>query len=555
MKKNKFNINPAPVTPDDIEAGKNFEAFHNKYQATQRGSLLRRIGLPLAAVAAAAIVIIVLLFKAPDGETKMVAQFIEPPIKGLERTYEEISFVAAEGLKLDMPSGTIISVPANAFVDANGNPYTGPAKLKYREYTDALSIALSGIPMTYDSAGVAYTFESAGMFDMMVESDASTPLALANGAVVSVGMPATSEDNGFNVYELDTTTKNWALRGKDSIAPVAEDIEPEPAPTKIAATPKPKEEPAALNDAKLQRLYNTIQVIGDSINYYKNLSLLKPMRASTEGHHFNLEMKYNAFPELVRNDLVSWEVAAFTKDFEPNFRTTRWDSRVVTRIKGDQYNLQLIKAGVERNFACKPVYQGQHYAVAVKYYDEVSAANQERLAYIEQRKKELQAEYDAYKKELMASNKEAVVKQEKQLENQYNLNTSQNNVYRFVSVSRMGIWNIDRIYEQPEYVKAETEFVDSKGKVLTMHRMILFEQGVQASFEFFKMPTGNTMRFMYNPNSSYTGLGITIEGKVFLIRPSDIKPIKTEGINTIKAKDFFLPKSEQELRDKLDGLA
>ncbi len=555
MKKNKFNINPTPVTPDDIEAGKDFGAFHNKYEASQRGSLMRRIGLPLAAVAAAAIVIVVLLFKAPDGETKMVAQFIEPPIKGLERNYEEISFVVEDGLKMDMPSGTIISVPANAFVDANGNPYKGAAKLKYREYTDALSIALSGIPMTYDSAGVSYTFESAGMFDMVVMSDATTPLSLANGAVVSVGMPATSEDNGFNVYELDTATKNWALRGKDSIAPVAEEVEPAPAPTKLAAKPKPKKEPVAVNDAKLQRLFNTIKVIGDSIDYYKNLSLLKPMRSSTEGHHFNLAMKYSAFPELVRNDLVSWEVAAFTKDFEPNFKTTRWDTSAVTRVKGNGYNLQLIKAGIERNFPCKPVYQGQHYAVAVKYYEEVSAANVERLAYIENRRKELQAEYDAYKTELMASNKDAVIKQEKQLENKYNLNTSQNTVYRFVAVDKMGIWNIDQIYKQPEYVKAETEFVDSKGEVLTMHRMILFEKGVKASFEFFKMPTGNTMRFMYNPNSSYTGIGITVEGKVFLIKPSDMKPIKTEGINTIKAKDFFLPKSEQELRDKLDGLA
>lgn len=555
MKKNKFNINPSPVTPEDIEAGKNFEAFHSQYQATQRGTLLRRIGLPMAAVAAAAIVIVALMFTAPDGSPKVVAQFIEPPIAGLERNYEEISFVVEEGLKLDMPSGTIINVPANAFVDANGNPYQGLAKLKYREYTDALSIALSGIPMTYDSAGVSYTFESAGMFDIVVIADEVTPLSLANGAVVSVGMPATSEDNGFNVYELDTTTKNWALRGKDSIAPVATETEPAPAPTIVASTPKKKEEPVAVNDAKLQRLYNTILLIGDSIDYYKSLSIVKPMPASTEAHHFNLDFKLKAFPELVRSDLVSWEVAAFTDGFDPTFKSTRWDSRTVTKVGGEKYNLQLVKGDVEYNFACKPVYQGKHYPVALKYYEETTAANQERLAFIELRRKELQAEYDAYKKELMASNKTKVIEQEKQLENQYNLNTSQNTVYRFVAVDRMGIWNIDQIYKQPEYVKAETEFVDNKGEVLVMHRMILFEKGVQASFEFFKMPTGNTMRFMYNPSSSYTGIGITVEGKVFLIRPTDLKPIKTEGINTIKAKDFFFPKSEQELRKRLEGIA
>jgi hypothetical protein len=561
MEKNKFNINPSPVTPEDIKAGKNFDAFHKQYQSTRRGSIVRRLALPTLA-AVAAMVLVFMIFRLPDGGTKMMAQFITPPIQGLERTYEQISFMVEEGLMIDLPSGTKINIPPNAFVDANGNPYTGAAALNYREYTDPLSIALSGIPMTYDSAGVSYTFESAGMFDMVVEgnadgetAEATQALSLANGAIVSVGMPAANQDNGFNVYELDTANKNWALRGKDSIAPVAPEVEPEP--TKIATTTKPVK--VEVTDAKLQQMYNTIQVIGDSIDYYKNFELVKPLRASTEGHHFTTEMKMKDYPELPLNETVSWEVAAFTAGFEPTMNSTKWDAKLVTRIKGSEYNLKLVKGDAEYNFACKPVYQGKHYPTAIKYYDDKLAANQERLAFIEQRRKELQADYDAYKKELIAKQgngtKQILDNTEAQFQNQYDLATTQNTVYRFVAVDKMGIWNIDRVYNQPEYAKAESEFVDSKGKVLTMHRVFLFEKDVQASFEFFKMPTSETVRFLYNPNSSYTGLGVTTDGKVFLLGPSDIKKVKVDGINTIKTKELFIPKSEKELRDKLKSIA
>lgn len=562
MEKNKFNINPSPVIPEDIQAGKNFDTFHKQYQGTQRGTLLRRIGLPLLA-AAAAITIVVMLYRQPNGGIELAAQFIAPPIQGLERTYEQISFLVEEGLKIDLPSGTIISIPANAFVDAKGRPFKGEATLKYREYTDPLSIALSGIPMTYDSAGVSYTFESAGMFDMIVEGKpngsaaTSEALALANGALVSVGMPTTNQDNGFNVYELDTANKNWSLRGKDSVAPITPEVDPEPAPTKIASTPKPAK--VEVTDAKLDKMLSTIQMISDSINYHKNYELVKPLKASSEGHIFNLGMTLNTFPELPINETVTWEVAPFTAGFEPTFLSARWDKKTVTRIKGNDYNIQLVKGATEHNFACKPVYQGKHYATALKRYDDKLLASQERLAYLEVRRKELQADYDAYKKELIANQskgtKQVLDNTEDDITVTNPLEETQTTVYRFVAVDKMGIWNIDQIYKQPDYVRAESEFVDSKGTVLSMHRVILFEKGVQASFEFFKMPTSETVRFLYNPSSSYTGIGITTEGKVFLLGPSDIKKVKVDGINTIKTKELFIPKSEKQLRDKLKGIA
>lgn len=562
MKKNKINLNPTPLTQEDIQAGKNFDAFYNLYQKSQPSSLLRRIGLP-ALAAAAVFTIALLLFRMPDASTQMVAAFVEPPIKGLERTYEQISFVVEQGLLLNLPSGTVINIPANAFIDADGRPYTGEATLKYREYTDPLSIALSGIPMSYDSAGTKYTFESAGMFDIAVEArgadSVAKNLSLANGAVVSVGMPATNTDEDFNIYELDTANRNWALRGQDSIAmPEIPATEPAPAPT-VATNTAPQKNNTQINDPKLKSMLTRMQMLNDSIAYYKEgkfATLVKPQKSHVEAHRFNVLVNEVDYPELVLPALVTWEVAPLTPGFESVRISKSWDKRTISRV-GTGYSITIEREGVEHTFACKPVYHGTHYATAIKYYEQELTKRTERQGQLETIKIALQTEYDTYKASLLAAapaQEKELLKQEQVYKNEATLETTREQVYRYVEVARMGIWNIDRIYKQPGYLLAETEFLDKQGEIVEMHRMILFEKGVNGSFEFFKMPNKHTMRFIYNPASTYTGIGITTAGQVFLVKPSDIKQVKTEGINVIKAHGFFTPKSEDELRQKLKAL-
>jgi hypothetical protein len=254
---------------------------------------------------------------------------------------------------------------------------------------------------------------------------------------------------------------------------------------------------------------------------------------------------------------LSCEVAPLTPGFEPTYKSVAWSKHTITRIQGTQYNLKLERDNVVLNFPVTPVYYGKNHETALKKYNGKLIENEQRLAYLEEKQKDWQAKYNGYKASLQASKggktSPELDEKEQQYLNEYHLATTSNAMYRFVAVTNMGIWNIDRVLTQ-EYVLAETEFKDPKGEVLTMHRLFLFEKGINVSFEFFKMPTSNTVRFKYNPENTYTGIGITMEGKAFLIKPADIKQIKTEGINTINARELFIPKSEQELREKLKGL-
>lgn len=82
-------------------------------------------------------------------------------------------------------NGTVLTVPANAFTDANGKVVTTPVTLEFTEYTTTGDILFSEIPMTYQVNGKEQRFSSAGMFNiqgntngMAIEIGKNTPLTI-----------------------------------------------------------------------------------------------------------------------------------------------------------------------------------------------------------------------------------------------------------------------------------------------------------------------------------------------------------------------------------------
>ncbi len=62
---------------------------------------------------------------------------------------------AEEGGVLTFPSGTKLEIPANAFLDAQGNPVTGKVEIAYREFHDAGTIFIGEqqLPLKKESGG------------------------------------------------------------------------------------------------------------------------------------------------------------------------------------------------------------------------------------------------------------------------------------------------------------------------------------------------------------------------------------------------------------------
>lgn len=134
-----------------------------------------------------------------------------PPINGVDVPFASLPVDAATGDMLTFRTGTKISVPEKAFVDALGNPITGQVMLQYRELHDAADIFLAGIPLDYDSASHKYHLTTAGMFEIYAMKD-NREVFLAPGKTLMVKMASWQPGLEYNFYRLGKDM-NWNFLG------------------------------------------------------------------------------------------------------------------------------------------------------------------------------------------------------------------------------------------------------------------------------------------------------------------------------------------------------
>src|ERR1043166_3888724 len=149
-------------------------------------------------------------------KTEEAKPCINPPVPGLNVPYESFRITSEKGGVINFKTGSVITIPKNAFTDATGNPIKGEVEVRYREFHDAADFFVSGIPMTYDSAGTRYQFESAGMVEMLAFQDGKQ-VNMAKGKKVDIQLASAQSGNEYNLYKLDTNINNWSCLGKDRV--------------------------------------------------------------------------------------------------------------------------------------------------------------------------------------------------------------------------------------------------------------------------------------------------------------------------------------------------
>lgn len=115
---------------------------------------------------------------------------------------------------ITLANGGTIYIPAGSITDSAGNPLTTPVTLKYREFHDAASILISGIPMKYpdDATGKNREFESAGMFDLRAASEGK-PVFINKEKPITVKMASYKEGKEFNFFYMNEKTGSWMFCG------------------------------------------------------------------------------------------------------------------------------------------------------------------------------------------------------------------------------------------------------------------------------------------------------------------------------------------------------
>lgn len=266
---------------------------------------------------------------------EMPALAVMPPIAGLDVPFKSYEVATTEGMTIETATGTTIEIPANAFVDKDGNPITGTVDIKFREFHNATDIIASGIPMHNPETGEY--METAGMFEIKGEQ-AGQEIFVKGDKDIQVNLASFNEGDDFNFYKLGPKDCRWEDKGTGKAKPNLK-----------------KQTRLAELDAELPKVP------------------VKPRKHSNvENFVFDLDVNYSMFPELKTFNGVVWEYAGEGKDPEKNDWIFSADWEKIDLKKSPTGFFELSLSSNDGNFTTlvRPVLSDANYEEALAAFTE-----------------------------------------------------------------------------------------------------------------------------------------------------------------------------------------
>lgn len=465
---------------------------------------------------------------------------INPPLEGLNIEYTSYKVIAEKGATLDFKTGSKITIPKNAFTDEKGNILKGEIELRYREFHDAADFFVSGIPMTYDSAGVRYQFESAGMIEILAYQNGKK-VNVAPQKEIAVEMASNDSDSRYNLYKLDTVANNWSCLGKDKVVVKSE----------ATKGTKPAEVPAAKVEQTPE--YVTLETKKVEAKKEKEVQMaalpkpvaepMKPEEVKKGKFVFGFEFDLKDFPELSVYKNTLWQVGDenknFTKATYNDIDGTIWESTSLKEgsKKGENYLITLEKGKKKyTDLVLYPVFEGKNYETAMKNYQEkfnkYKTTLDKRLA----EEKRVEEEYQAKIAEWQRKQAELVRAYEQRQAEAYKSMETNQKVMRVFAVSSFGVYNSDCAQKYPKGVLCNASLKNDLKKDLVCYEVYLVDKERNALFTYSRNPVVN---FSFNPNSK--NMLWTVEnGVLYWLKPEQFSSMTNGG-----SKDLILNKVDQ----------
>jgi len=558
--KNKININRKPLTPSDIEKGKNFNALIENYKKATIPFYKRKLFYYSIGVAAS-LIILFFVFVPQNKQYTPLAQrpFIDPPCKNLQIKFADYIVPAEQGGTYQYKTGSKITVPANAFLSKDGKIVKGDVNLVYREFHDQADIMFSGIPMAYDSIK---QLASAGMLEISANQNGNQ-LQVNPKALINVQMACTDTGSQYNCYYLDTTAKKWVCISK------ADFIKTDSIKSKSISTQDqaPRKYVMEISDTSSRSIYqDKINHIGAEIKKEQSLLAsitpvkpLEPKEAAQDIQRFDIDVDSLQFPEVAVYKKVKFQITGDEKNYDSNLSKIIW-TNVTVKKAADASGIYYVTfsrnagSGDYRNeshtFKTTPVFEGKYYADAKEKFDEL---NQEYLNKIKDKKLALQRADSLQKLQVLLA-KQAALDRAKNAQDyaltykidinaqrrvdsitkaQYkawnNVSKKQSQVTtiltsdRFeVRVMNFGTYNCDHPLDYPEGPKIAARIIDDNHNVIHPYEINLLEKNVNTVYKTYTYD-GLTTQFTYSPKNINALWIITSDGRVAIVDETEFK--------------------------------
>ena len=350
----------------------------------------------------------------------------------IELPFWEAKVDNGEETILISPSGVVIEVPQGAFSLKDQGLLKDSITLKLTQYDDALSILVSQIPMSYDSAGMKLHFQSDGMFNLTAYDQNNNEVQLKKD--IKVHYPQTSGRTNSNTYILDNNV--WSYSEHTPLTTYA-------AVCENTVYKFQTEE----NAPKAKPILNTRnKTIADLEGRYEDLESSKPLeprKQNLANYRFLLDVNPTEFPELTSFEDVIFEV----KDsrFSWSIYEETWnDISVSKKHRGGRYLVTLKNTKRVEIFDVYPVLGEKDFLDAFSDYSTEMQRIEEEKKDISKRIKTNKKREQAFLAQLTRDKKHLEkVTSRKRIVNQLTANLSADTPYRSINLGELGVVNFD----------------------------------------------------------------------------------------------------------------
>ena len=564
MKKDiyKIKINQDQPSSEDIAKHKNFDALLQQFQETTpepvvKETPVRRLRwLRYAAATAAVLILGVFLFQQGTGETVGITEaqyfadrpFIDPPLKNIKPQFASRSIDANQGGVYEYDNGSKLTIPAAAFTNASGELVKGEVDIKFREMHDFVDFFLSGIPMTYDSAGTQYILESAGMVEIYAEQNGER-LNMNDGKEIQVelvshiNMPRVNQSPKYNIYKLNVAQRNWEYKNVDQIQVVREEDTPsnealaafENEYNKALTAIKEKEENALLEIDRTQPL---------------PIEPIRPQKANRNDPVVDFDVETTS-PELKRlkeqYGNILWKISEQNTNLNTNAFNLEWPDAKIDQLNDKDYELTLINGSNQLKVIVNPVLTGDDFDNAMSSYRASMATYEQQLskreATLQPAKLALTNQFNIEKAKAKQNYETKIAAWQKQNEGDANQLVRRKIINRFVATS-FGVWNCDRPIH-PNDFKVKGEFSNDKKVIFDNQTAYIVDKKRNTIVKLYAKD-GAEVNFDHASDNMLWM--VTKDGQVAIFKPEEFKRINQKK----DSHDFNLEVQDQALKTEED---
>lgn len=539
--KDNYNIkeNIPKLSSDQINKHQDFDALFAQFEQTATApeaeptkvveiaeaskgkSLFIKYGLGALMAVAASVAVIFMVGRIGIGDnpagTGQEVLALHEPLPQIQQPFTSYSINdVSSGYTIQHPTGSKITVPANAFVDKDGKAVEGKVDIQYREFEDHVDMFLAGVPKEQDKH---QNLQSTGMMQIQGYQNGEA-IYIGEGKKIAVELKATIAQN-LDIKEPRVQLFNgekdqWEDKGVDDLSIVS---------AKTGSDDLGNQNTNDEGNTNGNDNDQTPNPIGSEINFEKALAdiekkypmptqPIEPKSYSDDKPTFSFKIDPVEFPQFKDHQDLLFQPRTI-EEFNGEWSEIEWADYKITR-KDDYFLITLSVGDMVAEFDAIVIAQGQQLQRLREQYQKDLAAYQAKL---QERQNQIDSDFAAFKATNGDDDQPIVNNDTPAIDS---VSTSNEGLMKIVmnrfDIDQFGLWNCGKALELAKELNTEISLLNNSETAESVAVNRIFIANEKEGLYYFKELKEATSEFSIKLDQSkeYVVWAMTEDRKVFV---------------------------------------